>query len=236
MFTVPRRTLNYPGTPFELPFPLCQPGEDEQEERPAEHDFIDLKGVAAHGFEVFLHAQRTYAPAPKYAVGGYEYWLGVLKLASLWNIKELRRKALKKIGPVIRDDPLKKVFVGRKYLVPAWVKDGYVALCCTRDLEPQQLAERPINELALDWKTIAMIFHVWGHISHSVQPDDLDCRFCGNPFTLDNWQFGAICQECDATVFLDDREEQVKFVEGLVSRHFRQELEELEELARRGDV
>ncbi|KAF4620938.1 hypothetical protein D9613_001091 [Agrocybe pediades] len=135
MFVLPRRTLNYPGTPFELPFPLCQPGEDEQEERPAEQDFIDLKGVAHTTSKFFsmlsklaLHRsltcfglsdirhlciaiRRSYAPAPKYAVGGYEYWLGVLKLASLWNIKELRQKALKKIGPVIMNDPLKKVFI-----------------------------------------------------------------------------------------------------------------------------
>ncbi|KAF9552812.1 hypothetical protein CPC08DRAFT_259186 [Agrocybe pediades] len=85
-FAIPRHILNCPRTPFEMMFSLPQPGEDEGDETTNEQDPLVLEGIPVDDFEAFVRASHSESDnwlAPKLAVGSYDYWMGVLKLATM---------------------------------------------------------------------------------------------------------------------------------------------------------
>ncbi|KAF4620303.1 hypothetical protein D9613_001085 [Agrocybe pediades] len=139
-FTVPRHILNCPGTPFEMKFTLPQPDEDEGDETTNERDPLVLEGIPVDDFETFVHASHSESDnklAPRLAVDSYGYWMGVLKLATMWNFNQVRKKAVDQMGSFIQSKtPLEMVYLHRKHFVPAWVKASYVALCSQKDIIP----------------------------------------------------------------------------------------------------
>ncbi|KAF9552816.1 hypothetical protein CPC08DRAFT_714301 [Agrocybe pediades] len=225
IFAIPRHVLNHPGSPFEMMFKLPQPGDEERKEAASEQDPLVLEGIVAHDFEAFLHALYPLpgnAPPPKFDVGSEDYWLGVLKLATMWRYGELHKKAVMYMESIVASKtPLEKIYLGRKYLAPAWVKDGYVALCSQGDLKPEELAEPSSNDLALDWKTIATLLYVWGR-KPSTCTLTSQCPFCARKFG----HFEVYCDVCDlaAPPMYRDESRGSEAISDLISQHFRQEL------------
>ncbi|KAF9536231.1 hypothetical protein CPC08DRAFT_731660, partial [Agrocybe pediades] len=131
-FAVPKHILDYPGTPFEMMFTLPQPHGDEGDETTMEQVPVLLEGIPVDDFETFVHASHSESDnklAPKLAVDSYGYWMGVLKLATMWNFNQVRKKAVDQMGSFIQSKTsLEMVYLDRKHFVPAWVKAGYVAL------------------------------------------------------------------------------------------------------------
>ncbi|KAF9552815.1 hypothetical protein CPC08DRAFT_754557 [Agrocybe pediades] len=231
-FAVPKHILDYPGTPFETMFTLQQPHGDEGDETTMEQDPVLLEGIPVDDFETFVHASHSESDnklAPKLAVDSYGYWMGVLKLATMWNFNQVRKKAVDQMGSFIQSKTsLEMVYLDRKHFVPAWVKAGYVALCSQKDIKPDELASPPCgsSELALDWKTIAMLCFVSGHLPRNVYHEEIECRSCGTGAPLDD--FEGVCLECSHEMMLEScRVWSVDTYEDLVSEHFKEELEEL---------
>ncbi|KAF9552809.1 hypothetical protein CPC08DRAFT_768032 [Agrocybe pediades] len=210
------------------------PDEDEGDETTNEQDPLVLEGIPVDEFKAFVHASHSEAstsPAPKLAVGSYDYWMDALKLVNMWNfnqVNQVERRPSSNWDPSSKTTPLEMVYLGRKHFVPAWVKAGYVALCSQEDIKPHELASPPCgsSELALDWKTIAMLCFVWGHLPHNVDHEEIECRSCGTGAPLR--YFDGVYLECSSELMLDQcRIWCVGTYEDLVSEHFKEELEEL---------
>ncbi|KAF9552806.1 hypothetical protein CPC08DRAFT_258984 [Agrocybe pediades] len=234
VLAIPRYILNHPGSPFEMMFKLPQPGDVERKEGASEQDPILIEGVVADDFEAFLHVFHSLpgnAPPPRCAVGGEEYWLGVLKLATMWGYGELHKKAVEQMKSIVaRKTPLEMIYLGRKYSASAWVKDGYVALCSQEDLKPEDLAEPLSNDLALDWKTIATLLYVRGCKRSTSTINGCSNCVIGKYLTVTTL-VRKECHNCGmtSTTTLDSHYRGTEAISDLISQHFRPELSNLDD-------
>ncbi|KAF4620940.1 hypothetical protein D9613_001093 [Agrocybe pediades] len=235
VFAIPRYILNFPGSPFEMMFKLPQPGDGERKEGASEQNPIVIEGVAADDFEAFLHAFHSLpgnAPTPKFAVGGEDYWLAVLKLATMWRYGDLHKRAVEQMNKnaiVSRKTPLEMIYLGRKYSVPAWVKDGYVTLCSQEHLKLEDLAQPSSKDLALDWKTIATLLYIWGceRLPLTINKQWCDCK----PMIDQNLIVATVVTKCRGCGPTKKKTQESNYraidasaIPNLISRHFRQEL------------
>ena len=76
----------------------------------------------------------------------YEQWMSILKLASLWDMKEIRNRAIKRLSATIFPSPIAQIQAGRNYSYPPWVRVGFLTLV-TRDASP--LSESEGTELGM---------------------------------------------------------------------------------------
>ncbi|KAF4620937.1 hypothetical protein D9613_001090 [Agrocybe pediades] len=229
-FSIPRHVLNHPGSPFEMMFKLPQPGDEERKEAASEQDPLVLEGIVAHDFEAFLHVLYPLpdnAPPPKFNVGSEDYWLGILKLATMWRYGKLHEKAVQQMKSIVAEKtPLEMIYLGRKYSMPAWVKDGYVALCSQEHLKPEELAEPPTSDFALDWKTIATLLYVWGYQKSCTWPVNRECSYCRAYYRTSS-ELRLYCDNCNSTESTPPHGS--LSIPDLISQYFRQELSGLDD-------
>ncbi|KAF4621419.1 hypothetical protein D9613_001021 [Agrocybe pediades] len=218
-FAIPRHVLNHPGTAFEGMFSMPANG---QEGKVVEHP-IHLPGVGEDEFEAFLHAIYPLCgtASPKLTMNGFEYWIAVLKLATLWEFKDARNKSLDCLSKTIKQKtPFEGIFYGRKYQVREWIRQGYVNLCRQKALTMKHLREpADVSQLglALDWKSIAIIFFIRAEIVQIVAKTG-QCLRCARPSRLGYCDYCGILNQPDPSCV--DETAVLK----LVDEHFGEEL------------
>jgi len=112
-------------------------------------------------------------------VTSYDDWISVLHLATMWDFRKvctsvslfwvvlliltaskIRATAINSLSSFLAEKPAaEKIYIGRKYRVIDWVKEGYKTLC--RDT-PSTLEEicKPAEPFSLDWEAVARIYFV----------------------------------------------------------------------------
>ncbi|KAF9536800.1 hypothetical protein CPC08DRAFT_731502 [Agrocybe pediades] len=162
VFEVLKSGFNVPGSIFETMFSLPQGSSEEgsgTEGSSREHP-IFLPGVTASEFRIFLRV--LYPFMNQSGVTKSDEWLSVLRLATLWDFKKIRSRAITHLNYhsfLTKKSAAEKISIGRQYRVACWIKDGYETLC--QD-PPQNLGETngPSEPFGLDWETIAKIYIV----------------------------------------------------------------------------
>ncbi|KAF4620305.1 hypothetical protein D9613_001083 [Agrocybe pediades] len=162
VFEVLKAGFNVPGSIFETMFSLPQgsPEEGSGVEGSSRDHPIFLPGVTASEFHIFLRV--LYPFMNQSDVTEYDEWLSVLRLATMWDFKKIRSRAITHLNyhPFLtQKSAAEKISIGRQYRVTRWIKDGYETLC--QD-PPQDLGETngPSEPFGLDWETIAKIYIV----------------------------------------------------------------------------
>jgi len=183
LFQVLRNGFNVPGTIFEAMFSLPTAETDESllEGNSLENPIL-LEGVEASEFRVFLKVLYPFISQSN--VSGYDDWISVLNLATMWDFRKIRATAITKLSDFLtQKSPLEKIYVGRKYRAIDWVKDGYAALCSN---PPSTLEEfkpsEPFGPPGLDWESIARILYVQNKIRNENLNSNQYCSTCGMHF------------------------------------------------------
>ncbi|KAF8911652.1 hypothetical protein CPB84DRAFT_937594 [Gymnopilus junonius] len=144
LFQVLKNGFNVPGTPFESMFALPQTPIDivnSPIEGSTLSDPIYLPGIKVKYFRAFLRI--LYPFIGQVPVVGYDDWVGVLDLATMWFFTEIRTKAIAALAELIKEKPiLERISLARKYRVPDWLKDGYVEIAMKRPLQLEELLPR----------------------------------------------------------------------------------------------
>jgi len=127
-----------------------------------------LPGVKVEHFRSFLRI--LYPFIDKTSVFGFDDWVGVLNLATMWLFPEIRARALAKLSNLIkRKTVMERIALARKYRVAKWLRDAYVELTPKVPLNFEELrpAEPHSNSLdtnweetARDWETLARILYL----------------------------------------------------------------------------
>ncbi|KAF9552807.1 hypothetical protein CPC08DRAFT_768030 [Agrocybe pediades] len=162
IFEVFKSGFNVPGTIFETMFTLPQPvpagGDESGVEGSSRDNPIVLQGVNENEFRIFLRV--LYPFMSRSEVTGYEAWISVLRLATMWGFQTIRTTAIGHLsGFLSTRSAAEKVSIGREYKVVDWVKDGYKALC-QQPAETLEEMNRPNESFGLDWEAIARIYFV----------------------------------------------------------------------------
>ncbi|KAF4620939.1 hypothetical protein D9613_001092 [Agrocybe pediades] len=178
IFEVLKSGFNVPGTIFEEMFALPQPtpagGDASSVEGNSRDNPIVLPGVSENDFRIFLRV--LYPFMSRSEVTGYEEWIPVLRLATMWGFQTIRTTAIGHLsGFFSTKSAAEKLSIGREYKVADWVKDGYKALC---QEPPETLEEmkRPNEPFGLDWETIARILFIREKMRRQYQGG----HHCGN--------------------------------------------------------
>ncbi|KDQ59110.1 hypothetical protein JAAARDRAFT_33840 [Jaapia argillacea MUCL 33604] len=99
-------------------------------------DIVTLDGVKAIDFERFLGVIYP-SRFDKNDASTFDEWSSILHLAAKWGYESIRSLAIREIFPL--SSPIDKIVLGRKYDIPDWLRDAYVAVCERR--EPISLEE-----------------------------------------------------------------------------------------------
>jgi hypothetical protein len=77
-----------------------------------------------------------------------EGWISVLRLAEMWNFKDIRALAILKLTnePM---EPVEQILLAKTYVVPQWLRAGYYALATRSDVLSSEEAKRIGYETAV---------------------------------------------------------------------------------------
>ncbi|KAF6747564.1 hypothetical protein DFP72DRAFT_919647 [Ephemerocybe angulata] len=75
-----------------------------------------------------------------------EEWIGVLKVARLWDMPAVAKVAIEKLS-IMDLKPVEKIKLGKEHGVPKWLKEGYIALVDDLSIVSQKEME------TLSWQT-----------------------------------------------------------------------------------
>jgi len=158
LFQVLKNGFNVPGTIFEAMFALPMSDTDHSllEGNSLENPIV-LQGVKADQFRVFLSV--LYPFISQATVSSYDDWVAVLHLATMWEFKEIRNKAINALSNLIKDRPVpERIILGRDYHVVDWLRDEYIQVAQRKNLKLEELCAP--SSLSLDWETAAKIFSI----------------------------------------------------------------------------
>lgn len=82
-----------------------------------------------------------------------EGWIAVLKLATMWSFKDIRKLAISELTEQ-SVEPVEKVLLARACSVPGWLRAGYNTLARRPDVLSLEEAER------IGYRTAVRLFHV----------------------------------------------------------------------------
>lgn len=86
--------------------------------------------------------------------------MSVLKLAKMWDLSDVRDRALSQSTSMISNmSPLEKILIGRKHGVVKWLKDGYKAIGCRKSGLTQE--EKDSLDLATRCGLLELRDRVW---------------------------------------------------------------------------
>jgi len=124
LFRVLKKYFVVPGTAFETMFSLPSGNTNRPREGERLGNPIHSQGVKEADFRTFLRVIHPLTNLP--AVSEYGDWIGVLRLANMWEFKEVREKAIDALSvEVNRKKALEKLSLGHEYRVAQWVREGY---------------------------------------------------------------------------------------------------------------
>jgi hypothetical protein len=162
LFQVFRKGFEVPGTIFEAMFALPSGSGNENRLEGTSLEFpIFLDGVREDQFRAFLRVLYPFAGGSP--VTTLEDWEGVLHLATMWEFKSLRQTAITALSDIIRTRDVKeRIFLGFKFRVVKWVREGYVTIAQRPTIHRKELNNSPFP---LSWEIIAGILAVRDNIS-----------------------------------------------------------------------
>ncbi|KAF5332216.1 hypothetical protein D9611_008016 [Ephemerocybe angulata] len=162
LYRIPKRILVEHSQIFKDMFELPPPeGPSAVSEGSSEENPIVLPGCTNAEFEVLLElliAPHSLQTGYHISIGTGQ-WISILKLATMWEMSQVRKKAIielsKPRGRYDHDErvgSVKRVQLGKAYGVKRWLLEGYVDLVNTKPLPG-------IDELAseLGWETAARL-------------------------------------------------------------------------------
>ncbi|KAF9525770.1 hypothetical protein CPB83DRAFT_858859 [Crepidotus variabilis] len=149
-------------------------------------DVYELESVNKNHFEGLL---LVLYPRGRTAET-YEEWIGALHLATLWDLHDIRTKAieaLERSSSLKSKNPVEVALLAKKYGVGSWLCNAYTNLVQRTDLSINLLRPSTNEEDCLDWITVSHIFEAQSLLK--TWPDDLtalptQCGFCANRRSL----------------------------------------------------
>lgn len=177
LFKVPRRGFESGSgvfaTMFSLPSVL---GHGEKKEGQSDETPIILEGIQEDDFRSLLHLMYPIKPGdPDVPQSGL---ISALHLATMWDLKDIRRYAIARLDSMTALSSLEKVILAKQEMVQSWLLSGYEELVGVQNLSLQE-----IN--VLDWETIAKLFYVQKEIFGNSAPQcgrggkhTVSCRNC----------------------------------------------------------
>ncbi|KAH9485726.1 hypothetical protein JR316_0002641 [Psilocybe cubensis] len=165
LFKVPKHGFMIDGTIFPDMFSLPVSGgampQGSCDENPIMLP-VDISQTDFHGFLLLLYPY--FDRERETGVATYEELVGALKLATMWEFDEVRKKAIFRLSPILTERPtVEQILLAKEYDVKSWLRDGYLTLIRKSDLSIQQLCD----PFQLDWKTIARVFAIQSYSRHS---------------------------------------------------------------------
>ncbi|CAA7263477.1 unnamed protein product [Cyclocybe aegerita] len=171
IFRVPRQAFEVPGTVFEAIFsiPLSSSDTDAVEGLSDEHPIV-LDGIEEDHFRGFLGALYPFAK-----VVTYNDWVGALHLATMWEFKEVREKAISGISSMLAEKTsVEIVLLAKKYRVVHWLRDAYTRLVEQRTLTLEDVR----SPFTLDSETALKIFYIRSAMPYNIQAHKPQCPYC----------------------------------------------------------
>jgi hypothetical protein len=98
-----------------------------------------------------------------------EGWISVLKLATMWNFKDIRVLAINKLT----NEPMEsvqKILLAKTYMVPQWLRAGYSELALRWDVLSSAEAE------LMGYPTAILLFQVREKIKEDRWTNSMDIR------------------------------------------------------------
>jgi len=178
VFCVPQREFVQSSEVFAGMFLLpsgpatCSEGQDK------EHPIVLPDGYKKDEFACLL---RVLYPRPNALIYGLsmkqEQWVSVLKLSSIWIMKEIRQYAIDRLSTDVVLSPIEKILLARAYRVPAWLEEAVTSLATS-------ISKPTLDDLAtLGWETAARIVWIWYHSPNVLNTlcfrrDAIKCAYC----------------------------------------------------------
>ncbi|KAF9525866.1 hypothetical protein CPB83DRAFT_858761, partial [Crepidotus variabilis] len=141
-----------------------------------EEQTIALAGITADAFHGLMLLMYPFEETPS-----YNEWIGALDLATQWNFKDIRAKAILALSTLnrsgnISQTPTELILLAKKYKVKVWLREEYIKFVKMDDLKLEHLR-------TLDWETISRILaaHLYygrSEKSVSAQTKPLKCSNC----------------------------------------------------------
>ncbi|KAF9526329.1 hypothetical protein CPB83DRAFT_896164 [Crepidotus variabilis] len=147
---------------------------------------IKLEDITAQAFE---HLLMVLYPIGK-DTPTYAEWLGVLYLATRWNMFEIRKEAFEALAALNEDNPrpiAEIIQLAQQYRIKRWLRQSYITLVQQKGLQLDALL------LYLDPKTIMRIFAARTHLLERQPAVFVTDGKCNNCDKEDDWH---TCMHC----------------------------------------
>jgi len=150
-------------TTFSLPL-----GNVEAEGASDNNPFV-LHGITASDFQALL---KVMSPLSSTTLSDMtrEEWMSAMKLSTMWGFTEARSQSIQKLSE-LDISPAEKIVLGKKYHIPAWLKEGVDALIKSEEvMTREELLE---NAKIVGWETMAWVLRLRNSIAR-----DTRCQSC----------------------------------------------------------
>lgn len=152
---MPRYYFAHASDIFSATFSL-PPGQDSTQEGSSDACPFVLEGVSRADFKGLL---RVMYPLQMPHLGAdmalpRKDWIAALKLATMWNFRNIRQIAISKLSADTGIDPVDKVVLAKEYKVPDWLLAGY------HELVKRNTPITPAEAARLGLETTVYLFHV----------------------------------------------------------------------------
>ncbi|KAH6908570.1 hypothetical protein BKA70DRAFT_1427153 [Coprinopsis sp. MPI-PUGE-AT-0042] len=157
-------------------FSLDNPSEGLSDDRP-----IVLEGYKSGDFDSLLKVLIPQPLATSLPGLSKEEWISVLKLATIWQMDQIRKVAISRLSRM-NIPPVEKITLAREYHVAAWLRDGITSLAA-RPIKVEEMA------MVLGWEMTARIYAIRDSAQGSSVPSGWDqyiktsqlaCSACGS--------------------------------------------------------
>ncbi|KAJ3536486.1 hypothetical protein NMY22_g6022 [Coprinellus aureogranulatus] len=205
---------------FSLPQGTSESGTLSAKEGDTDENPIRLTGCTSEEFESLIAI--VYPLLQRAPELSKEKWVGVLKLARLWDMQEVAGIAIAKLSSFDLS-PVEKVKLGKAHGVATWLKEGYAALLGS-------LSDIALPELALlGWEAACRILWVRDELARArtavpagasaywIESTDLTCTYCRIQYGRDAVcaPGNATCQTCGCRFYSSNYGVQVRALESL---------------------
>ncbi|KAF8967758.1 hypothetical protein BDZ97DRAFT_1916695 [Flammula alnicola] len=200
LFCVPRCEFEQSSEVFADMFLLPSGPAVNSEGQDKEHPIV-LQGYKKDEFACLL---KVMYPTARSLISGTkldlclkkEEWVSVLKLSTIWNMKEIREYAIHRLSTDVVLPPIEKIQLARANKVARWLDEGVTGLVGgDHRLTLEELA-------TLGWETAALILWIRENSNLSVNgsrtlrfgKETIKCAFCSSSESLMNGSHN--CYSC----------------------------------------
>ncbi|KAH6908555.1 hypothetical protein BKA70DRAFT_1427134 [Coprinopsis sp. MPI-PUGE-AT-0042] len=176
LYSIPTSFLKQQSEAFAGMFSLDNCSEGLSDDSP-----IVLEGYKSDDFESLLKVLIPRPLATSLPDLSKEEWISTLKLATVWQMDEIRKVSISRLSEM-NIPAIEKVTLGREYQVAKWLREGIATLASdTHAVKIEDIAA------ALGWETTARIFAIRDSINRlkpgtnepTFKSSQLACVGCG---------------------------------------------------------